>query len=604
MDSIHYENQLLDAIETIVENKLDRADYDKTIRAVIQSCLDDTIGKYKVKYQDSSFEAFSNNLDMKYTEGTQVYILVPKNDMSQTKIILHAVDSEALERPQVIDIQEQHYTTIGENTLSSSPYELCSYDGETIITLYDRDNDINLFNYNEESFAVNLKDAEKVLMGATFETSLPGEQKKQGNYGLIYDIDFINTITGENVTRTYTIDVNNMIGDPYNFETPTVQESNFIIDTQNYRSVKRIAIFAKNFPNTERNKPADIFISNFKLCATKIIAKGYFLDIKTDKSYFEKNDDGNAQINVTGTMYLDGEVLDESFEYYWFRQNNEINESNEKYNQYAGIGWECLNDIIVTDSDNDEFTLITDKNTLSVKKTDCLSLINNYRLIVVFNSFTFKKDFTIKNISADYELTIESDQGTIFSYDNGNPTLTVLVNNQELIEGFTYLWAKLDDNGQIQILNETSLENVQYNSAVAKYNMLQGKIEAETAMPAASQDELESYLTIIKNYNTIQRVEKNHIYKTDISKINNYSTYICSVYNEDEGFIGTISIVLTKKSEVEGEYTLLINNGTQTFNYSREGYAPTSASLDNPIEIIPLSLTMLDNKGIAFTESL
>ena len=121
-------------------------------------------------------------------------------------------------------------------------------------------------------------------------------------------------------------------------------------------------------------------------------------------------------------------------------------------------------------------------------------------------------------------------------------------------------------------------------------------------MPAASQQELDNYLTTIKNYNTIQRVEKNHIYKTNISKINNSSTYICSVYSKEGDLIGTTSIVLNKKLEVEGEYTLLINNGTQTFNYSREGYAPTSKSLDNPIEIVPLSLTMLDNKGIEFTE--
>jgi hypothetical protein len=30
-------------------------------------------------------------------------------------------------------------------------------------------------------------------------------------------------------------------------------------------------------------------------------------------------------------------------------------------------------------------------------------------------------------------------------------------------------------------------------------------------MPAASQDELNTYLTTIKKYDTIQRVEKNHI---------------------------------------------------------------------------------------------
>jgi hypothetical protein len=316
MDSIHYENQLLDAIETIVVNELDRADYDKTIRAVVQSCLDDTIGKYKVKYQDSFFEAYSNNLDVKYTNGTQVYILVPKNDMSQTKFILNAVDSGTLERPQLSNIENTNYAIVGENTLSNNVYELCSYDGETIITLYDRDHNINLLNYNEESFAVNLKDAERMLIGAAFRTSLDGEQRKQGNYGIIYEIDFTNTITGDNVTRSYIIDVNNMVGMPYNFNVPTNQDFNFDVDIENYKSVKSIAIFAKNFPNTELGKPADIFISNFKLCATRSISDGCFLNVEMDKTYFEKDDGGNAEINATGILYLNGSTLNKTFEYY------------------------------------------------------------------------------------------------------------------------------------------------------------------------------------------------------------------------------------------------------------------------------------------------
>ena len=44
-----YENELCEAIETIVNNAVAKANYDKTIQATIISCADQTIGKFKCK---------------------------------------------------------------------------------------------------------------------------------------------------------------------------------------------------------------------------------------------------------------------------------------------------------------------------------------------------------------------------------------------------------------------------------------------------------------------------------------------------------------------------------------------------------------------------
>lgn len=52
---MNYENKILDAIETVVNNAVSNAGYDRTIQAKIISCIDPTIGKYKVQYQDSTF---------------------------------------------------------------------------------------------------------------------------------------------------------------------------------------------------------------------------------------------------------------------------------------------------------------------------------------------------------------------------------------------------------------------------------------------------------------------------------------------------------------------------------------------------------------------
>ena len=65
---MNYENKILDAIETVVNNAVSNAGYDRTIQAKIISCIDPTIGKYKVQYQDSTFFAYSGSSEIIYTD--------------------------------------------------------------------------------------------------------------------------------------------------------------------------------------------------------------------------------------------------------------------------------------------------------------------------------------------------------------------------------------------------------------------------------------------------------------------------------------------------------------------------------------------------------
>lgn len=436
MSSIHYENQLLDAIDTMVNNAVARAEYDKTIRAIIQECLDETTGRYRVKYQDSVFEAYASNSSIKYANNTQVYILIPKNDMSQNKVILHAVNTETPE--YAMDAKEQLYETVDSNTVGQGSFELCSYDNESIITLYDRDNNINVINFNSLAFAESLKKGEGFCLGADFKTTLPEEQQRKGNYGIICEIDFTNTITGESITRVYTLDINNMEGNPYALNVKTSQKANFELDIENFKSVKSLTIFAKNFPKTENGKDRDIFISNFQLLIIRTLSQGYSLIVKTDKSFFDKEEAASDSITATSLLYLNGEPIDEKLEYYWCKQNNNIDTNSDKYIRYAGMGWECLNETITIDSEEDIIQYITDKNELTITKSDCEALENSYKLVVVSNNLIMQKEFIIKNYGANYELTIQSDEGQYFSYENGSPTLTVLVNGKEDINNFTY----------------------------------------------------------------------------------------------------------------------------------------------------------------------
>ena len=60
---------------------------DKTILATIQYCSDATIGQYKIKYQNGYFTAYSKDLSYIYSNGTSVYVLVPRNNMNNRMFI-------------------------------------------------------------------------------------------------------------------------------------------------------------------------------------------------------------------------------------------------------------------------------------------------------------------------------------------------------------------------------------------------------------------------------------------------------------------------------------------------------------------------------------
>ena len=84
------EQNICQSIDIIVQKRIEEASFDKTIQATILNCEDASIGKYKIKYQDSTFAAYSSGSDILYADGTEVLILIPGNDMSKDKTILSA----------------------------------------------------------------------------------------------------------------------------------------------------------------------------------------------------------------------------------------------------------------------------------------------------------------------------------------------------------------------------------------------------------------------------------------------------------------------------------------------------------------------------------
>ena len=156
MSSVNYEQKILDAIETMVDNAVNNAEYDRTIKAVIDKCIDAATGKYSVQYQDSLLEAYSADTGVTYAKGALVQVLVPGNDMSQTKTILGTILKSQTEYNNLVNPESQ-YEVVGANAINSQDsYGVCSYIDNDIEMLYDRDNNINLVDLDTVSFKTNM----------------------------------------------------------------------------------------------------------------------------------------------------------------------------------------------------------------------------------------------------------------------------------------------------------------------------------------------------------------------------------------------------------------------------------------------------------------
>ena len=117
---------LLDAISIIANKTVEDVSSDETIKAVIKKVIDTSEGKYLVNYNNGDFYAYkqSNSMDL-YEVNEQVYVLIPKGDMSQKKFIIGKVqdDKEYSNSKTFADFLLSNYVTIGDNIIIEKEYK-------------------------------------------------------------------------------------------------------------------------------------------------------------------------------------------------------------------------------------------------------------------------------------------------------------------------------------------------------------------------------------------------------------------------------------------------------------------------------------------------
>ena len=553
MNSVHYTDQILDSIQILVDNSVAKAKYDRTLKATILKVVDKTIGKYSVKYQDSTFYAYSNNTNITYAEGSLVYILVPNNDSRQNKIIIGSADKFTT-NIKPIDIMSG-YEKIGRNCFDYSGEQSLSSYSEEEKDLYNRDTGVNIIGLNKDDANTYLSRTEDILISMQVRTDLPEEQKSKGNYGLVIECEYQSVEDGFITTKKHIIDINQMTGNPYNFKQKTEQRKIFSAPGYRFKEIKRVYIFSKSFPNNTIGKPQDLFFSDFMLFGIqKIIQESeigvLILNTPQGEIFREEID----TLNLIAEIRINEEVLeddDQKVEYYWFKQNNAIDISSEKYNIYGGSGWECLSNFNIAEDITGTKTIewVSALKEYQVKKDDFDSEFLDYKCVAVLeNGDIIKRTQALKKENAKYKITIASNRGTDF-YQNSLETFNLIcdVSIDGISEGdlssYSFSWSELDNNNNIELIDKK--ENI---------------IEITT---------------------------------TDIIE---FSTFSCSVY-KDNIFIGTSSLLIkTNVVPVIDLFNLTIENGKQIFQYDEDGLAPT-LSKDYKQEVKALTFKLTNSKG-------
>ena len=309
--------QLLSAIDTVVDGHISQLKFDKTIQAEIEKIVNLDTGEYKIKYTGSSnISAFANDLKTKYKVGDIVYVTVPEGDFSNKKLITGMATSSALTYGQMLEL-ENSIEEVSQNLVNKSisggvvaGAPISSALGSKV--LYTTTAADGLFQQYS-------KDYKYLQIQGSFLTQFHNQHSK-GNYGL--EVVFF---TKSGTPVTYQFDISAFNGNPYGFSVYSPQS--IVIEAQQgyLTGIKSIKLFQENFDydqyvedgvvTTKKNTTvANIFVKDVSVKFVNIVDLTdnlYYLNIAAPQGYVFTNNITSLDL-VARLIYQGEKIMNES----------------------------------------------------------------------------------------------------------------------------------------------------------------------------------------------------------------------------------------------------------------------------------------------------
>ena len=621
-------NMILDAVEIIVDKKIANAGFDRTVQATVVDVVDRSIGSYKVKYQDSVFIAEATSADLTFSKGTEVYVLIPKNNLSDKRVILGGVERLGPNYTSFIEDIDKYeilYSNCANYMIEKKPFELCSYQDQKIwiqeygmdssysslISFYDFKNFLSRYPKEADSFIVKFK----------VKTSLPVYHKTQGNYGIAFVLGFGEGDT-VNSERTYILDIDNMIGNPYNYINYTEQYAIFDI-TDDCIGILGAYIFNKDFPKVgEVVNVSDIFIDDIQLYPSRRYTneelEGGVLSLYSANYYVSQD----YPCTLYATVKLKGNKIDnisQNVKFYWFLENGSIDSYSDKYNQYGKQGWMCLNNYNVINEVGDNLERkkvvewIPGEDNFTITTETFLNKKAKIKCVAVADDFVFEKIVEILNYDSHIEMTIlelNSKGEVIYNEDNelisyfGEDIKNLKCNVESYLHfGFKYKWSLRDADQSYISLPENEDLNFRIQSYENGILELEEKVSTGEKLQEEVKYSIEGYKyelnSLLKEYSPISKEE--NLLNIQVKNINKYNIYTCSVYDENDIFLGSVSkTIVNKYEDAANRYNLVINGGDRVFKYDADGLSPlfqTSKEKENNEISNTLTVSLYNENG-------
>lgn len=335
-----YSDQLMQALDIAIDEKISTLQFDKTIQATVQSVVDLDTGEYRVKYKDGIISVFAADPKETFKQGDAVYVTVPEGDFSNKKFISHRITNNSLSTGQYSELANTIFEispNFSELGYSYIPYE----EGQDSYSLIvGNDSSINILQsapaLANSRFKAYADQYEYIQISASFYNEFTTDHEV-GDYGIQLVLTNL-----DDKQISYFLNLNDFNGDPYHLATWSPQSTVVKIPKGQIKALNAIYFYENGFIS-EGNK-ANLFMSGFSLNfvdKVDLTEVPYYLNIlPLDGIAFTTS---QTSLRLEGHIYHIGEELPEtSCIFQWFERDLSVAPGDEVYDKRAGWGWKGI----------------------------------------------------------------------------------------------------------------------------------------------------------------------------------------------------------------------------------------------------------------------
>ena len=445
MAEIDYNEILLEAIDTIVLQRISEVNFDKTIVCTITDDTDRANGHYVVTDGSIQFDAYAENTY--YTINDKVYVQIPLNDWSQKKTIIGRYRSDENDTPtayvppldKIINITGNLVSTRFASGNTAVNFKGYFSDGKPV----EGSSELIL---SRKSLNLELQGFDVLGLKANFKSTLDNYLIKSGSYGLRVYLYAESINGGEEIISLDLNSSKDMFGNAYGYSEFLTQQQAYKLNTYELKKLHQIDVVLYQSGDFQyvNEQGLMVYVPVAQISEDDVLSNIFVENIEVFLGYdiTAVPEDSVKIFSTSSEIYdpADVDTLEKHMNLVWYHKdkNNRylnftdgtfgsLEDAKDPNKQVYFIEWQhSLND-------GQWETLVSNSNQTEIYITiDNLWAINEYRAIIYFAGGSY-----VSNIS-----TYKLKQGLTSSSVNASLNLALTVHNgKNALDAYPYYGA-------------------------------------------------------------------------------------------------------------------------------------------------------------------